>query len=192
LSLFLERGVEPVAIEEVTRAAGVAKGSFYRYFEDKTHLVRSIVEPLAGAVRTAMTRTTSALAAAKTESALRSAYRTLAEELVPELLPKARVVRLYLQESRGPRSGARAPLRELSDEVFAHALVLTRAAHSHGLLRDLSPTVTATAVVGAVEALFFRFLEGENLGSPAEASEALISMVLQGLGTPRDELPARH
>src|SRR5210317_2345369 len=35
LSLFLERGIEAVTIDEVARKAGMAKGNFYRYFRDK-------------------------------------------------------------------------------------------------------------------------------------------------------------
>ena len=36
--LFLERGIETVTIDEITREAGVAKGSFYRYFDDKKQI----------------------------------------------------------------------------------------------------------------------------------------------------------
>ncbi|MFT3756483.1 MAG: helix-turn-helix domain-containing protein [Pseudoxanthomonas sp.] len=43
--LFLERGLEDVTIDEITREAGVAKGSFYRYFKDKEELVRALLEP---------------------------------------------------------------------------------------------------------------------------------------------------
>jgi len=38
LQQFLERGIETVTIDEITREAGVAKGSFYRYFDDKKQL----------------------------------------------------------------------------------------------------------------------------------------------------------
>ena len=41
---FLERGIESVSIDDITREAGVAKGSFYRYFADKDALVGAVIE----------------------------------------------------------------------------------------------------------------------------------------------------
>lgn len=184
LGLFLKGGVEPVTIDDVTRAAGVAKGTFYRYFDDKTQLVEALIAPLTAAVRSSMETASSALANARTEAELGRAYVMLASELAQTLLPNAPVVQLYLQESRAPAVGARAPIRKLADEVTLHAIELTRLAHGRALLRDLPPAVTANAVVGAVETLLFRFLEGAALGSPEEASSALISMVLDGLRAP--------
>ena len=37
LQLFLERGVENVPIDDIAREAGMAKGNFYRYFDDMHH-----------------------------------------------------------------------------------------------------------------------------------------------------------
>ena len=44
LELFLEQGIQATTIDEITKAAGVAKGSFYRYFEDKCALVAFLFE----------------------------------------------------------------------------------------------------------------------------------------------------
>src|SRR5690349_21242717 len=50
LALFLERGIEAVTIEDITTRAGVAKGSFYRYFDDKHALTEALFQPLAAEV----------------------------------------------------------------------------------------------------------------------------------------------
>ena len=39
LTLFQERGYDGVSVEEITRAAGVAKGTFYTYFETKSDII---------------------------------------------------------------------------------------------------------------------------------------------------------
>ncbi len=46
LALFLQYGVEAVTIDQIVDGARTAKGSFYRYFRDKTDLVASLVEPV--------------------------------------------------------------------------------------------------------------------------------------------------
>lgn len=182
LDLFLQRGVESVTVDEITRGAGVAKGSFYRYFEDKAQLVEALFEPLTLAMRDAMSRCADALAAAETPDALFAAYQQLATDIGATLLPNARLARLYLQECRGADEGARKPIRALSDEVMQGAFKVTDAARAHGLLRDDLPArITALAVVGAVEGLLFRMMEGVEIGEPAEVNRALISMVLDGV-----------
>ena len=39
LTLFRNRGYDGVSVEEITRAAGVAKGTFYSYFETKSDII---------------------------------------------------------------------------------------------------------------------------------------------------------
>lgn len=45
--LFAERGIDATTVEDVTRAAGVAKGTFYLYFESKDHVLAALRERLA-------------------------------------------------------------------------------------------------------------------------------------------------
>jgi hypothetical protein len=95
------------------------------------------------------------------------------------------LVRLYLQECRGPARGARAPIRTLADDIAKSAVDLTHAAQGHGLLRDFSPNVTALGVVGAVETLLFYHTEGVDFGDLELAGRALIQMIVEGLGVRR-------
>ena len=50
LGLFVEAGVELTSIDQIVAAAGVAKGSFYRYYADKEALVEALFEPIGAAV----------------------------------------------------------------------------------------------------------------------------------------------
>ena len=43
LLLFLERGIEGVSVDDIMKAAKMAKGSFYRYFADQTALVDDLM-----------------------------------------------------------------------------------------------------------------------------------------------------
>lgn len=185
LALFLAQGVEAVSIDEIAAAAGISKGSFYTYFDDKPTLVRAVIETVAAPVRAALARCAGAIDAAKSPAALRAAYSVLATELAVALLAQPEVVALYLQESRGPAVGARAPISAFAEEIHERAVALTRAAHRLGLLKPLDPEVTAAAVVGAAEALIHRAFTGRDLGEPARVTEALVTMVVEGLGVRR-------
>lgn len=181
LPLFLERGIEEVTIDDITRAAGMAKGGFYRYFADKSALVETMFAPLAEEIEAAMTSCGAALAKATSSEAMLSAYQDFGRQVAAVLLPRTDLLRLYLQESRSPAIGARKAVRALADQVAQHALEMTRQAHTHGLLRPIPPQLSAVAVVGAIEHLLFVLLSGRYEGDPLELPGALISMVLDGL-----------
>jgi AcrR family transcriptional regulator len=181
LALFLEHGIEAVTIEQVTRRAGVAKGSFYRSFEDKSRLVEALFEPVAQGAREAFSSAAAGLSEARSPEGLAAVYRALAARLGGLVLAEPGVVRLYLQECRAPAVGARAPVGVLAREFQGSAVALTEAAQRHGLLRPVDPRVSAAAVIGAVEHLLVRFLQGEDVGPPEEVPGALIALVLDGL-----------
>ena len=44
LRLFLEHGYERTSIEQIAAAAGVARGTFYLYYEDKLQLFLTLVD----------------------------------------------------------------------------------------------------------------------------------------------------
>ncbi len=181
LALFLERGIEGSTIDDITKAAGIAKGSFYRYFPSKAALVEALFAPVRRSVEQAFRDAGDKLAAATSADAMNAAYVGLGEELGLAFFPELDVVQLYLQENRGPRSEARAPVRDLADVVASGAIVLTAKARTHGLLRSFPAEVSALTVVGAAERLLFAVLVEERIESPLELPEQLTSLVLDGL-----------
>ena len=184
LPLFLARGIDGVTIDDLVAGAGIAKGSYYRYFADKADLVRALLTPVQARVDEAFATCRVALEQATTVVELTLAYQALAVVFAAIVAESTGVVRLYLQEGRAPATPARAPVAELATAMTAGAIRLTHAAHTRGLLRPMDARVSAAAVVGAAERLLFGALSGEDLGAPDAVVGALISMVLDGLRTP--------
>lgn len=181
LLLFLERGVEGVIVEDITRKAGVAKGSFYRYLKDKRELVNLVVKPVGQPVLDAMEQCAALLEEAENNDDLVAAYTSLGMQLTQVMLPYLDVVLLYLQEYRSPSVPAREPIRELADAIASKAIELTEVARRHELLRPFPAKVSALAVVGAIERLTFAFLTGDPPEEPEVMAQSLISMVMDGL-----------
>lgn len=184
LLLFLERGIDGVTIDDITQAAGVAKGTYYRYFADKGALVDALLAPVRAEVLGALAACGKALKSARDMEAMFDAYRAVGAMLAGVILSHAGILRLYLQESRGAASGARAGLVELSSEISRQAVLITRNAHTHGLLRPIHPAVSALSVVGAVERLLLAVLREEEIGNPLEIPDALTTIILDGLRKP--------
>lgn len=182
LDCFLRQGLDAVTIDHITRSAGTAKGSFYRYFDHKEQLVCTLFQPLGDAVSQALDDATNKLEAAQTPAALIAAYEGLGGALLPLMATHSDLIRLFLQERSGPPSPERAPLHTLERTVIDHAVHMTLAARTHGLIRsDLNAQVSASVVVGAVFQLLHEQLRRPTPTPPIEAITTLIDLVLDGV-----------
>ena len=65
LSCFLNQGVAAVSIDDITKAAGLSKAAFYRYFENKEGLVALILRPIGESLSSCMNQCSSAIDSAK-------------------------------------------------------------------------------------------------------------------------------
>lgn len=186
LGLFLEKGIEGTTIDDIVAAAGVAKGSFYRYFRDKEDLVEQVLAPVSEAVIGAMERCEKEIsrlggAPGEGRGALSDAYHVLGVELASVMLSHVDVVRLYLHENRAPAIGARRPVRAMADAIAERTYALTASAQRQGLLRPFDPRISGLAVIGAIEQILGAVLSGEDLGAPETIADSLISLILDGL-----------
>ena len=109
------------------------------------------------------------------------AYQALGQALAEVVREAPEVARLYLQESRAPAVGARAPIAELARAIAEEATELTRGAQALGLLRAVDPQVSALTVIGAAERLLQAYLTGEWTGDGERLVRELVGIMLEGL-----------
>jgi AcrR family transcriptional regulator len=180
LRLFLDHGIDNVSIDQIAKAAGIGKATFYAYFTDKHELVATLLAPVRAGALAAMDRCHAELASATHFGDMRTASIQLGTELYGVFLDSLDVLRLLLQESRGPAVGARQPIRDLYDELVERSVQHNQSALDRGLIRPIHPRVSALINVGAVERLTMGLLHGENLGDPAAAVRSLVDLLLAG------------
>ena len=181
LTLFLQRGIDGTSIDQIATEAGMAKATFYAYFSDKEELLTSLLTPFRDNALAAMDRCHVALTRATEFDHLRVACIQLGGELYGAFLDNLDVLWLLLQESRGPGVGARKPVRGLYDAIVERAVQHNETALERGLIRPIHPRVSALINFGAIERLGVGFLQGDDLGDPAEAVRSLVEGLLAGL-----------
>jgi AcrR family transcriptional regulator len=179
--LFLERGIEGTSVDDLTQHAGMSKGSFYRYFDDKEQLVGALLAPFGERVREALAEAASGLEALDDPEESRRVFVRLSRALFVALISRPRLTRLLLQESHAVATKARAPVHALSREVSTASIRITELALNHGLSRRAAPEVSALLVIGAVERLLLAHFNGELRTPPAEAIQGVIALVLDGM-----------
>ena len=181
LSLFLERGIEAVTIDEVAREAGMAKGNFYRYFRDKADLVEAVIDPVASTTREAIHECDTQLRQADGREQAVAAYGQLGNRLVGALALYPDAMCLYLQERRAPATIARQAISDLAIELDERAMTLSQIAADRDFVSVSDPRVSALAVLGAIEALALASVRKQVELDPVETTKSLISIVLEGL-----------
>jgi AcrR family transcriptional regulator len=181
LHLFLAQGISNTPIDAIARDAGVSKGSFYRYFEDKRELVAALISPLRDRLEHAFDACGRALGNADDSGSAFVAYYAIGAELESMVREHPDLARLYLQETRAPAVPAREPLIEVAALVARWSIELTELAQEHGILRAVTPAVSALTVIGAAERLLQAYLSGELGGDGASVAGELIGVILMGL-----------
>jgi AcrR family transcriptional regulator len=176
LTLFLQRGLGEVTIDDIVKKARQAKGSFYRYFSDKEELVETLLEPIAQIFRGAALVLENATAESEGGT-----YLDVAGAMANAVTSHPDVVRFYLQEARGPAVGARRPVRKLADEIADRAVALGERSRETGMYRDMDSRLVTLSIVGAAERLLYEHLTRKPFAHPVATAGGLVSIFQDGL-----------
>ena len=138
--LFAERGYAETRVIDIVRAAGVAKGLFYWYFDNK----EALFEELAESIRLRLRRQQGAVLD-PADRPLRNLRRGT-EASVHFMAEHAHFFSLLEVEGRNFTE----VLRRGTEQHITDTLALIRAGQADGTIRDEDPALLALGVVGAV------------------------------------------
>lgn len=171
--VFADLGYHDASIVKITEAAGVAHGTFYRYFPSKKVIFDALVEDLNRRVRWAMSEASAgARTRAETERrGFEAFFRFTAEH--PALY---RVIRQAEFVSPGA-------LHLHYDRIAAGYVQGLRQAMADGEVAPADPQVLAWALMGVGEIIGMRWiLWGDTSEVPPKVFEEALGFVLRGLG----------
>ncbi len=175
--VFASKGFNRATIRDVAQDAGVADGTIYNYFANKTDLLFGLLDRLNDTER----RPASLALAA--EASFADYFRAYARERVEALWSNADLFRAVLPELlANPELRAR-----YYDEVIAPTMALGEAAFeglaASGMMRDLNLPLSMRVVAGSVLGLMvLQLLGDETLAARwRDIPDALADLLLPGL-----------
>ena len=172
--LFLERGVDATSIEDITRAAGVAHGTFYLYFKTKDDAVNAAVAQMAGEL-------VERVSAAGDADAPAGEKLTAIREALVGLSGLAVGADDLIAHYHGPEH--REVHDRLSHEVNRQLVPVIAAIIEQGVAEGVfdvgNPRAAAAFVLAAAEGLDLLATSGTL---DAGTADALMSFVMRGLG----------
>lgn len=181
-TLFSSHHLEGVAIDDLIRAAGVSKQSFYNHFRDRDELAREILK----AVRQDIDMVVEAAIAPETDPARRIAM----------------AICLYGRQALlNPAQGwliARLPLEDIATDSETNANIIRdmRAGIAAGRLAGFSPETGLAYVLAVAQGLVNRILSDGKArpdggeAPAAETSRQFLAMLLRAFGLGPDEAGA--
>ena len=182
IQVFLQKGVDAATIDDITRIAHTAKGSYYRYFESKVALLEEAIKPISHRIKEIFASTLDELRLKDEDEAKYNAYQKLGAALGTLVITNQELFRLYLQESRGAKTPSRIPIINLSELISTGAIEISNLAEEIGAQKTSLPIVSALIVVGTTEMIAHRFLTNQEIGGdPVAIAAKVVDLILEGI-----------
>ena len=171
VQLFAERGLNGVTTHDIAREAGVASGTFYLHFSDKSALFHEIALDTEARLRTHIEEATAFAAD------LRGAVRSQVEALLDFASGNRDLIRILF----GPDAGAKAAGSELLDALATSIEEGRRRAIASGEMpREIDAAVLSQALVGMLVRVLLWWIEDPDPVARETVIETLTRIQLSG------------
>jgi AcrR family transcriptional regulator len=164
--LFAKRGYHQTTIDDIVAQAGVARGTFYLYFEDKRAVFSDLVDRFAGQLSVAIVRIV-------TDDASRSVVIQVRENIraiIATCLAERAMTKILFTDAAGVDPAFDRKLQMFYDTVMQVLTESLKDGQALNIVADGEPRVLAYLTIGALKELLYQAV---TLGLAEESAEVL-------------------
>lgn len=185
-TVFAKRGYHETTIDDIVAEAGVARGTFYLYFEDKRAVFADLIDRFSARITMAIMRIDTA---DETRSVAEQARANI-RAILGVCLAERDMTKVLLADVARVDPAFERKLYTFYDEVVQLLTESLRKGQALGIVSDGQPRVLAYISIGALKELLYQAV---SLGLGEESADALTEQVYAVLcrGYLRVEAP-RH
>lgn len=172
--IFAKRGYHEATIDDIVAEAGVARGTFYLYFEDKRAVFAELIDRFSAKITVAILRIDP-----------EDAGRTVAEQareniraIVGVCLAERAMTKVLLTDVGRVDPAFERKLFTFYDTVVQMLAESLRNGQALGIVADGEPRVLAVLTIGALKELLYQAV---TLGLAEESAEALTEQIYRFL-----------
>ncbi|HTM22614.1 MAG TPA: TetR/AcrR family transcriptional regulator [Kofleriaceae bacterium] len=175
---FASRGYHATTVDDITRAAGVAKGTFYLYFDEKREIYYEVIRTFMQLIKDIG----SSIAATSSDPRdLFARAERAARELMQVFLDNRELARLAYRESMGLDPELERMIAHFYREIAQVAARNIEVAIELGLIRRVDPLITAYAHIGMVERVLMAMVDDPDRFDPDRVVAELMRLSWEGL-----------
>ena len=176
--VFAQAGYHAATVDDITRAAGVAKGTFYLYFDETREIYYEVIRGFLQLIKDIGRQ----VAQAGGGGDFFSRAEHAASELMKIFVDNRELARLAYRESMGLDAELEQLIRGFYREIAEVEAVNIRVGIELGIFRPVDPLLVAYAHIGMAERVILALLE-ENSGlpPPEQVVKELMQIAFEGL-----------
>jgi AcrR family transcriptional regulator len=168
--VFAERGFHRASVSDIIAAAGVARGTFYNYFESKRAVFRAVLEDVMDAVA-------GAVLPIDISASIPQQVEDNLDRLVVALTEHGDVARVLFAEAAGIDDEGEAALRSFYRAATDRIRTALTLGQSLGVVREGDTQMMARLLLGMIrEPVFQAWLYGEDLDTRGLVAELALTV----------------
>jgi len=172
---FAKRGYHQTTIDDIVAQAGVARGTFYLYFEDKRAVFSDLIDRFAAQLAMTIVRITTDDPDANVAAQVRENIR----RIIGTCLGDRAMTKILFNDAVGVDPAFDRKLMNFYDSMVGLLTESLRDGQALGVISDGEPRVLAYLTLGALKELLYQAV---TLGLAEESAEVLTQQMFTFLG----------
>lgn len=165
-NVFAKRGYHQATIDDIVAEAGVARGTYYLYFEDKRAVFADLIDRFAARITMAIQRIATGDPSRSVEEQVRANIRAI----LGVCLGERAMTKILFTDASGVDPDFDRKLATFYDSVVQLLIESLRDGQALGIVGDGEPRVFAYLTIGALKELLYQAV---TLGLAEESADAL-------------------
>ncbi|MCO4745447.1 MAG: TetR/AcrR family transcriptional regulator [Proteobacteria bacterium] len=177
LQVFSEKGYHAASISDVVKAAGVARGTFYQYFDSKHAIFHELLDQLIAGLSASIVGVDLSEGAAPVRQQLIGTVT----RIVDAVDTNRPFVRIVLRVAVGLDAEVDAKLEEFYGNIRSVIALSLRRGQMMGLIRECDPELAAVCVLGSFRAVIEQYLGSDDEVDTHRLALGILEFSLKGL-----------
>lgn len=179
LEVFAEKGYHGTAVSDLVKAAGVARGTFYLYFDAKEVIFHELLEGLLATFRESIRGVDTAPGAATMEEQLVA----IVADILRTTESNRPLTRIIFREAVGLDESVDTRLNGFYEELFRYVELTLTLGEAAAMIRPVpDKELVATCVIGSLRAVVQRYIvDSDDPFDPRAVARVVVDHNLRGL-----------
>ena len=178
LDVFAEQGYHRASVTDLVKAAGVARGTFYLYFDGKEAIFLELLEQLLSEFRSKIVGADTGPNA----QPLSDQLARIVAGILTTLQDNQPLTRIIFREAIGVDEAVDQKLRDFYDELFAYIAATLHLGEAVNFTRPVQTEIVATCILGSLRGVVRRYVvDQEDPFDPLEVARVIVDFNLNGI-----------